>query len=59
MNKVMMGGDIVSTISKEANKIEINLKNWHLPKYKYTGILIDVDTRLYENGNSKSGWAST
>jgi len=31
------GGDIVSSVSKLANKIGLPLKNWHLPGHKHKG----------------------
>ena len=33
------GGDIVSGLRSFANKIGIQLKNWHLPQHNYTGQL--------------------
>ena len=31
------GGDMVSGLTKVADKLHIPLKNWHLPKHNFTG----------------------
>jgi len=45
------GGNIVSTVSKIANKIGVPLKNIHLPGHKFTGAFTELDKRLDENDN--------
>lgn len=37
LNTNKKGGDIVSGLTKVANKVGIPLKNWHLYKHNYTG----------------------
>lgn len=50
------GGDIVSTVSKLANKIGVPLKNLHLPGHKYTGPFTELDKRLDGNDNPLPGF---
>jgi len=50
------GGDIVSSASKLANKLGIPLKNWHLPRHKYTGPFTELDKRLDEYDKPLPGY---
>ena len=50
------GGDIVSGASKLASRLDIPLKNWHLPKHKYTGPFTELDKRLDENDKPLPGY---
>ena len=50
------GGDIVSGASKLASRLGIPLKNWHLPKHKYTGPFTELHKRLDENDKSLLGY---
>ena len=50
------GRDIVSGASKLASKVGLPLKNWHLPKHKYTGPFTELHKRLDENENPLPGF---
>ena len=50
------GGDIVSSLSKLANKVGIPLKNFHLPGHKFTGPFTELHKRLDENDNPLPGY---
>ena len=50
------GGDIVSGASKLASRFGIPLKNWHLPKHKYTGPFTELHKRLDENDKPLPGY---
>ena len=43
------GGDIVSGASKLASRLGIPLKNWQLPRHKYTGPFTQLHKRLDAN----------
>jgi len=50
------GGDIVSTVSKLADKIGVPIKNHHLPGHKFTGPFTELDKRLDENDKPLPGF---
>lgn len=50
------GGDMVSTWSNTAKKIGIPLKNWHLPRHKYTGPFTELDKIIDKNDNPLPGF---
>ena len=50
------GGDIVSRASKLASRLGIPVKNWHVPKHKYTGPFTELHKRLDENDKPLPGY---